>query len=50
MILESKDKSAVISREFNSYHTGLLEHMWQYAKMSGIRERGGIVKISVNQI
>lgn len=50
VILESKDKSAVISREFNSYHTGLLEHMWQYAKMSGIRERGGIVKISANQI
>lgn len=47
-ILESADKSAVIRSEFNGYYTGLFEYMWHYTKMSGIRERGGIVEIPVN--
>ena len=29
----------VIKKEFKGYYNGLLEHIWQYAKMSGLREK-----------
>ena len=47
IILQSADKSLVIRNEFNGYYTGLIKRMWQYARMSGIRERGGMVAASV---
>lgn len=35
MALQPKSK-------FIEYQTGLLNRMWEYAKMSGVRERGGV--------
>ena len=32
------DNSEILKREFNGYYGGLLRRMWQYAKMSGIKE------------
>lgn len=33
-----------IKIEFNGYYDGLLDRMWSYAKLSGIRERGHIAE------
>ena len=38
VIRESSGKSSIIKKEFDGYYTGLIERMWIYAKMSGIRE------------
>lgn len=35
-----------IESEFIGYHTGLLNRMWEYAKMSGVRERAGFAEAS----
>lgn len=37
-ILGYIDRNPVVKREFEGYYTGLLDRMWDYAKMSGIRE------------
>lgn len=37
----------IIETEFAGYHTGLLNRMWEYAKMSGIREREGFAEAFV---
>ena len=37
----------IIRNEFNAYYNGLLERMWRYAKMSGIREWAGTVEAPV---
>lgn len=36
--LQLKERD-VITREFSGYHQGLLHRMWDYARMSGIREK-----------
>lgn len=42
VILEASGKSTFIKNEFIAYHSGLVKRIWQYAKMSGIRERKSI--------
>lgn len=37
----------MIKSEFDGYYNGLIERMWQYAKMSGLRERAGIAETEV---
>ena len=37
----------MIKNEFDGYYNGLIERMWQYAKMSGLRERAGIAETEV---
>ena len=39
VLMERAAQSSIIRNEFNGYYTGLLERMWQYARMSGIREQ-----------
>lgn len=46
IIIETSTEN-IIRNEFNGYYNGLLERMWWYAKMSGIRERAGIAKAPV---
>ena len=38
---------AIIENEFAGYHTGLLKRMWEYAKMSGVREHSGFTAASM---
>ena len=38
IILETSTENT-IRKEFTGYYNGLIERMWEYAKMSGIRER-----------
>jgi len=44
VIIETSTKP-IIRKEFSGYYDGLLDRMWKYAKMSGIREREGIVEV-----
>ncbi len=47
MLMEvSGSTRAFIETEFIGYHAGLLNRMWEYAKMSGIRERAGFTEAS----
>ncbi len=39
-----------IKNEFKGYYNGLLDRMWRYAKMSGIRERVGIADVSAEHV
>lgn len=38
VIRESSGVSSIVKKEFDGYYTGLIDRMWTYAKMSGIRE------------
>ena len=37
-ILESVNNSAFVESEFRNYYPGLIEKIWKYAKLSGIKE------------
>jgi len=39
--------SPMVQVEFNGYYDGLLERMWSYAKMSGIRERESFTETNI---
>lgn len=43
-MLNSNILNPIIRVEFDGYHDGLLDRMWSYAKMSGIRERERITE------
>lgn len=43
-VLNSNILNPIIRVEFDGYHDGLLDRMWSYAKMSGIRERERITE------
>ncbi|KIR03966.1 HNH endonuclease [Lachnospiraceae bacterium TWA4] len=39
VVVDSRSFSPIVQVEFDGYYDGLLDRMWNYAKMSGIRER-----------
>ena len=43
----SEPQNTFIKNEFVGYNRGLLMRIWEYAKMSGIREKGNFVGTSM---
>ncbi|WP_343246381.1 HNH endonuclease signature motif containing protein [Diplocloster hominis] len=46
IIMEESTQSSFIKDEFCGYYPGLLDRMWKYARMSGIRERSDFLEAS----